>query len=453
MYRGKRAFGLLAALVAGVAAAVMLTVRQLPDELIVHRDGSAQLATILPVSVEINDSHADSARAKLFGVVGVKDVGLRRERPRKVMLAGTLFGLRMYSDGVMVVGLSNFESDGKKVNPAKDSGISRGDIIHSADGKRVYTNADFAEEVKKTKGSLTLELIGKDGKNKSVKLTPAYSDADGCLKTGMWVRDSAAGIGTLTYIDPEIGVFGGLGHGICDMDTHEIVPIHEGEIVAAQISSIRRGVRGSAGEIRGYLTDEDLGTLDSNTICGTFGKYTSKLPELKEYDVAVKQEIRQGKAKLLCTVTTDGNPTLYDVVINRINYGGDPAKNMIITVTDNQTGKSAEITVTVAKSGQHYVFMVPVAEELDLKKAAAAVGEKAVAMLKSKDLLPLTGYIHGGCSPIGMKKQFSTTIHASADSFETIIFSGGRIGLQVEMSLTDLARVVPFTLHSVTVHD
>ena len=98
MYRGKRAFGLLAALVAGVAAAVMLTVRQLPDELIVHRDGSAQLATILPVSVEINDSHADSARAKLFGVVGVKDVGLRRERPRKVMLAGTLFGLRMYSD-------------------------------------------------------------------------------------------------------------------------------------------------------------------------------------------------------------------------------------------------------------------------------------------------------------------------------------------------------------------
>ncbi len=109
--------------------------------------------------------------------------------------------------------------------------------------------------------------------------------------------------------------------------------------------------------------------------------------------------------------------------------------------------------VTVAKSGQHYVFMVPVAEELDLKKAAAAVGEKAVAMLKSKDLLPLTGYIHGGCSPIGMKKQFSTTIHASADSFETIIFSGGRIGLQVEMSLTDLARVVPFTLHSVTVHD
>ena len=336
MRRIKSALMLVLALISGLAVSAVITVKQLPDELVIHHSGNTQLETFLPVSVEISDNSTDSAQAKLLGIVGVKTVGIRKEAPKKVMLAGTLFGLRMYSDGVMVVGLSNFESDGKKVNPAKDSGISRGDIIHSADGKRVYTNADFAEEVKKTKGSLTLELIGKDGKNKSVKLTPAYSDADGCLKTGMWVRDSAAGIGTLTYIDPEIGVFGGLGHGICDMDTHEIVPIHEGEIVAAQISSIRRGVRGSAGEIRGYLTDEDLGTLDSNTICGTFGKYTSKLPELKEYDVAVKQEIRQGKAKLLCTVTTDGNPTLYDVVINRINYGGDPAKNMIITVTDKR---------------------------------------------------------------------------------------------------------------------
>ena len=334
MYRGKRAFGLLAALVAGVAAAVMLTVRQLPDELIVHRDGSAQLATILPVSVEINDSHADSARAKLFGVVGVKDVGLRRERPRKVMLAGTLFGLRMYSDGVMVVGLSDFESDGRRVNPAKESGISTGDMILSADGRRVYTNEEFAKAVMNARDGLTLELADRNGGTRRVRLIPADSDADGCLKTGMWVRDSAAGIGTLTYIDPENGTFGGLGHGICDSDTHQIVPIHEGQIVSAGISSIRRGVRGSAGELRGYLSGKELGVLESNSPCGAFGRYTSPLPAGKEYETAVKQEIRQGNAKLLCTVTSDGRPALYDVVIKRINYGGDPAKNMIVTVTD-----------------------------------------------------------------------------------------------------------------------
>ena len=107
--------------------------------------------------------------------------------------------------------------------------------------------------------------------------------------------------------------------------------------------------------------------------------------------------------------------------------------------------------VTVAKSGQHYVFLVPVAEELDLKKAAAAVGEKAVSMLKSKELLPLTGYIHGGCSPIGMKKFFTTTIHSSAEDFETILFSGGRIGLQLELSLDDLRKVIPFNLKNIIV--
>lgn len=102
--------------------------------------------------------------------------------------------------------------------------------------------------------------------------------------------------------------------------------------------------------------------------------------------------------------------------------------------------------VTTGKSGAHYVFMVPVCEELDLKKAAAHVGEKSIEMLKSKDLLGLTGYVHGGCSPIGMKKQFQTTIHQTAKDFETILFSGGRIGFQIELGIDDLKKVVPFTL-------
>ena len=106
--------------------------------------------------------------------------------------------------------------------------------------------------------------------------------------------------------------------------------------------------------------------------------------------------------------------------------------------------------VTVGKSNVHYVFMIPVAKELNLKKAAAAAGEKNIEMIKSKDLLPLTGYIHGGCSPIGMKKQFKTVIDESAENFETIIFSGGKIGYQVELSLQDLKSVVDFDLKSLT---
>lgn len=102
--------------------------------------------------------------------------------------------------------------------------------------------------------------------------------------------------------------------------------------------------------------------------------------------------------------------------------------------------------VTTAKSGTHYVFMLPVAEELDLKKAALAVNEKSVEMLKQKDLFPLTGYIHGGCSPIGMKKQFKTVVHSSAQSFPTIIFSAGHIGYQIELSTNNLSSIIPLSI-------
>ena len=107
--------------------------------------------------------------------------------------------------------------------------------------------------------------------------------------------------------------------------------------------------------------------------------------------------------------------------------------------------------VTKGKTGEHYVFMIPVAEELDLKKAACAAGEKSIEMIKSKELLPLTGYIHGGCSPIGMKKQFRTFVHKSAEDLETVIFSAGKIGYQVECKPDDLKKIVDCTFNDLTV--
>lgn len=107
--------------------------------------------------------------------------------------------------------------------------------------------------------------------------------------------------------------------------------------------------------------------------------------------------------------------------------------------------------VTEGRNKEHYVFMIPVAEELDLKKAATAVGEKSIAMVKSKELLPLTGYVHGGCSPIGMKKPYRTVVDETAILFERIVFSGGRIGTQIELALDDLARVIDLTTADLTV--
>lgn len=117
---------------------------------------------------------------------------------------------------------------------------------------------------------------------------------------------------------------------------------------------------------------------------------------------------------------------------------------------ENQVFKTL---VTVGKTNKNYVFVVPVAAELDLKKAAKAVGEKSIAMIKQKDLLPLTGYIHGGCSPIGMKKVFPTVVHETAKNFETIIFSAGKVGYQVEIAADDLGKFIRFDYADIIVKD
>ena len=137
---------------------------------------------------------------------------------------------------------------------------------------------------------------------------------------------------------------------------------------------------------------------------------------------------------------------------NSYDYRGTNAVSgmEVATYLNEDPNKVFKTLVTVAKSKINYVFVVPVNKELDLKKAAKAVGEKSVEMIKSKELLPLTGYIHGGCSPIGMKKQFKTVIDKSATNFETFIFSGGKIGYQVEVTLDDLKKVIDYSLEDIT---
>ena len=130
----------------------------------------------------------------------------------------------------------------------------------------------------------------------------------------------------------------------------------------------------------------------------------------------------------------------YENVISGIDVANE------LNVNPSQVFKTL---VTIGHSKEHYVFLIPVNKELDLKKAAKAVNEKSIDMVKSKELLPLTGYIHGGCSPIGMKKQFKTVIDITAKDYDTIIFSGGKIGYQVEVSLDDLQKVIDFTLDDI----
>lgn len=133
-------------------------------------------------------------------------------------------------------------------------------------------------------------------------------------------------------------------------------------------------------------------------------------------------------------------------IVHDYSQSGKIAGEDVAAVLGEDPSQVFKTLVTVGKSGQHYVFLVPVCKELDLKKAANSVGEKYIEMIKAKDLLGLTGYIHGGCSPIGMKKPFTTTIDSSAKSFEKIFFSAGKIGLQVEIAVKDIEKVIKYQL-------
>ena len=148
---------------------------------------------------------------------------------------------------------------------------------------------------------------------------------------------------------------------------------------------------------------------------------------------------KQEKTNVMRLIEAAGVPYVtYDYLSSGMVDSLDVAK-----VIGQDPDRMFKTLVTVSASGEHYVFMIPASQTLDLKKAAAAVGEKKIDMLKSKDLLPLTGYVHGGCSPIGMKRLFHTSIDDSAQLWERIIFSGGKIGYMVEIATTDLPRLVP----------
>ena len=132
-----------------------------------------------------------------------------------------------------------------------------------------------------------------------------------------------------------------------------------------------------------------------------------------------------------------------------INSGAVSGKDVADTLNENPNAVFKTL-VTVSASGEHYVFLVPVSGELDLKKAAKCVGKKKIEMIKSRELLPLTGYIHGGCSPIGMKKQFKTVIDSSCQNLDKIFISAGKIGYQIEISPAELAKAINFTFADIT---
>ena len=271
---------------------------------------------------------------RLLNAVPVKPVALQKTAPRQVAVSGSAFGIKIYTDGVLVVGTRDVQVDGKAMNPAAKAGIQSGDLIVAIDGKKVSASEDVAALFSRSGGAVSVQ-VKRDGKYKTFSLTPVYSKADGCWKAGVWVRDSTAGIGTVTYYDPQTGVMAALGHPITDVDTGEIMPILRGEAVAAKVTKIYKSKAGSTGSICCDFLQQPLGALTENDNAGVFGRYSCSLKGMRTYPVATAQQVENGDCQVLTTVDGDNTPRLYKAKIIHISYrGGSGEKNMIVRITD-----------------------------------------------------------------------------------------------------------------------
>lgn len=268
---------------------------------------------------------AENDYAFCLGNIPIKYAGISyKERP-EVIPGGIPFGIKIRSEGVMVISV-------KDGSPAQNCGIRAGDVIMSVNGQKVSTNAEISERIQCASNAA---IVFRRGDSEiSVKLTP--ENAGNELKIGAWVRDSAAGIGTLTYYDPSSGRFGGLGHAVSDVTTGEAVPLGEGEITEAQIYDIIRGKEGFAGELCGLiLPNSDIGTVCANSGSGVFGTLTEPL-DGQALPVAFRQEVQPGSATILTTI--DGcTPKEYSIEIERINLLDlKGSKAMVIKITDSE---------------------------------------------------------------------------------------------------------------------
>ena len=277
-----------------------------------------------------------TASLKLFGLFPVKDVAVKVVDATSVVPCGTPFGIKMFTDGVLVVGMSAVDTPTGSYNPAKSSGIKVGDVIVSINGETVSSTEQVAQRVEESGGkSLTFKIL-RDNILFDVQFVPAKSVNENRWKAGLWVRDSSAGIGTLTFYSPSSQVFAGLGHPVCDVDTGETLPLSSGEIVPAKIYSVNRGVSGTPGELRGGFEKGTLGNLTVNGETGIYGTL-SNLPTLNDpVPVAMKQQVKSGSAQVLTTI--DGTtPKLYDIRIDQVRYNdSSPTRNMVIVITDQE---------------------------------------------------------------------------------------------------------------------
>lgn len=283
----------------------------------------------------------------LFDLVSVKKVNLNVVKDRQLIPGGEALGLNIHTKGVLVVKTSEIEGeDGEKYNPASDAGIKIGDLITHINDTKVKDAKNVIEILNKVKGRDINVVLERNNRHIKTQFKPVKNKKDNSYKSGIWVRDKTNGIGTLTFYDEDTNKFGALGHSMTDASIGKRINSDSTEIMKAKISSIKRGEKGSLGEITGVCVKsrDVVGDIELNTNFGVFGDIRNReiKRKKKSFPVALQNEVKTGKAYILSTIENDKVEEFEVKVIKVKKQCFAEAKSIIIEVTDkrllNKTG-------------------------------------------------------------------------------------------------------------------
>lgn len=272
--------------------------------------------SLLPSALRVGKSNLDLSSLKLY-------------------VGGVPFGVKFLTEGVIVTGISDVLTSSGRTCPAADAGLRLNDVIIEVNGETVLDAQMLSSLAENSDGKPMTVTYTRNGEKRTASITPKYCEGEGKYKTGLYVRDSGAGIGTVTYIMPDTLSFGGLGHGICDGETGKLIPMQRGSVVGVTINGVVKGLSGKPGEVKGYFSSGKTGTLLENTNNGVFGVFASLPQGLPSAPIPVgtRDEIRAGKAYIYCTL--DGTtPQKYEIQISEIRKDSTSNKCFNVKVTD-----------------------------------------------------------------------------------------------------------------------
>ena len=351
----KKIFRILLILILLIVLVYVTNITSIPDSIILLQGESLDIKTILGLSFSDSSGKTIEAVAsdtqKISNKVGKLDLSLNLGNfslkditvnviPNTVVIpGGEAIGLRLYTSGVLVVGMSEIVgTDNKTYSPYKESGIKEGDMIVKVDDESVTCTSDLISKVNECNGKEIEITYVRNGNNYTTEMLPTKTEENE-YKLGLWVRDAATGVGTITYYDPQSKMFGALGHGILDVDTSKLIDIAKGEVITSRILSITKGEKGSPGEVQGSIDNgKVIGEVYKNTNFGIYGKLTNTdiLENGKELEVMPRDEVKTGKATIICTLD-DNKRAEYEIEIERVYTATNRSnKNMIIKVTDER---------------------------------------------------------------------------------------------------------------------